>query len=290
MLYSNQGRYADAVALYEPAYRRAVDKYGLADNRTRRNLQMLSVGLPKVGRTADAVGLLEAALPELRETFGPANSAISPHVINLSHCYGLLGRHRKAVELLEATIAAVPEAERGTYVNYDFLLRNLKGSYAGLGELAQSRRVGAELLNRTRRRHPPGSLELANGLARVAVDDLGDRLYADAEAAAREALAIREARIPDGWPTFNNKTLVGAALLGQKKYAEAEPLLFTGYEGLKARRHLLPPPSAAQEDHLSRAGWQLALLYDRTGRPVKAAAVRAELPRETAPRPRVVKP
>jgi hypothetical protein len=30
--------------------------------------------------------------------------------------------------------------------------------------------------------------------------------------------------------------------LGQKKYADAEPLLLAGYEGLKAREKTIPPP------------------------------------------------
>ena len=35
--------------------------------------------------------------------------------------------------------------------------------------------------------------------------------------------------------------MLGACLLGQKKYAEAEPLLVAAYEGLKWREHRIPP-------------------------------------------------
>jgi len=34
--------------------------------------------------------------------------------------------------------------------------------------------------------------------------------------------------------------MLGAALLGQKKYAEAEPLLIDGYEGMKQREQTIP--------------------------------------------------
>ena len=40
---------------------------------------------------------------------------------------------------------------------------------------------------------------------------------------------------PDTWTTFNTKSMLGGALLGQKKYAEAEPLLLKGYAGMKRR-------------------------------------------------------
>ena len=48
--------------------------------------------------------------------------------------------------------------------------------------------------------------------------------------------------LPDDWRTFNARSLLGGSLLGQKKYAEAEPLLLSGYEGMKQR-----------EDKISRA-------------------------------------
>ena len=40
-------------------------------------------------------------------------------------------------------------------------------------------------------------------------------------------------------------SLLGAALAGQKKYAEAEPLLIGGYEGLKAEAGSRRQPEAA---------------------------------------------
>ena len=52
----------------------------------------------------------------------------------------------------------------------------------------------------------------------------------------RESLTIRERIRPGNWATYNTKSLLGESLLGQKKYAEAEPLLLSGYEGMKQPR------------------------------------------------------
>ena len=41
--------------------------------------------------------------------------------------------------------------------------------------------------------------------------------------------------MPDDWRVFNARHLLGACLLGQRKYAEAEPLLLGGYEGMNQR-------------------------------------------------------
>jgi hypothetical protein len=62
---------------------------------------------------------------------------------------------------------------------------------------------------------------------------LDDGKPAEAEPLARECLALREKTIPEDWLTCDARIVLGASLLGQQKYAEAEPLLLSGYEGLK---------------------------------------------------------
>jgi hypothetical protein len=72
--------------------------------------------------------------------------------------------------------------------------------------------------------------------------------------------------------------MLGEALLGQKKYAEAEPLLVKGYEGMKARaeRRGQPGGPPAQE-RLAEALRPLVQLSDETHRPEEAARWRGEL-------------
>ena len=40
---------------------------------------------------------------------------------------------------------------------------------------------------------------------------------------------VRAAKQPDEWTTFHTRSLLGDALMGHKKCAEAEPLLLQGY-------------------------------------------------------------
>ena len=40
--------------------------------------------------------------------------------------------------------------------------------------------------------------------------------------------------------------MLGGALLGQKKYAEAEPLLLAGYEGMKQWEKTIPPQAGTR--------------------------------------------
>jgi hypothetical protein len=104
---------------------------------------------------------------------------------------------------------------------------------------------------------------------------LGTGQFAEAERVARECLTLREIEIPDNWRTFNAQSMLGGALLGLKKYSDAEPLLRSGYEGLKQRQNTIP--AAFARLRVSEAAQRLAQLYDATSKPDKAAEWRKEL-------------
>ncbi len=97
--------------------------------------------------------------------------------------------------------------------------------------------------------------------------------FAEAEALARECLAIREKVMPGDWRTFNTRAILGAALLGQKKYAEAEPSLVAGGEGMEQRADIRP----AARGRLREALGSLVQLCEETKRPEQAAMWRKRL-------------
>jgi len=104
----------------------------------------------------------------------------------------------------------------------------------------------------------------------------------------RESLAIREKKEPDDWRTFNSKSLLGGAFLGQKKFADAEPLLFAGYEGMKQREATIP---ALGKVNLITALERLVQLYEATNKPDETARWRKELEtRKAAEKPPERKP
>jgi hypothetical protein len=96
----------------------------------------------------------------------------------------------------------------------------------------------------------------------------------DAEPILRECLAIRQKQTPDDWTTFNTKSLLGAALLGQKKYADAEPLLLAGYDGMKKA---LGQTAAERQGRLIENLECLVKLYDAWDKKDKASEWRKKL-------------
>ena len=98
--------------------------------------------------------------------------------------------------------------------------------------------------------------------------------YADAEPLLRECLAIREKTQPDLWSTPHTKSKLGRALLGQKKYTDAEPLLIAGYEGMRQREATIPPQ---EKPRLTEALEYVIQLYEATNKPEQAAKWRKQL-------------
>jgi tetratricopeptide (TPR) repeat protein len=108
----------------------------------------------------------------------------------------------------------------------------------------------------------------AGALAAKALALLNTGKFAEAEPIARECLAIREITTPDHWLTFNARSMLGVALLGQKNYPDAEPLLLSGYEGMKQREDTIP---SSGKQRLKEAAERLVQLYEATDNPAETA-------------------
>ena len=97
-----------------------------------------------------------------------------------------------------------------------------------------------KLVARGRATRQAGSVELAQDLARVSFALLQVERWAEAETLLREVLPIREAKLAGAWQPEVTRAQLGSALLGQRRFAEAEPLLVAGAEGLLQRVETMP--------------------------------------------------
>src|SRR5205814_1049275 len=78
------------------------------------------------------------------------------------------------------------------------------------------------------------------GTCRVALDK-----FAAAEAPLRDGLKICQEQLPNAQFRYDTESLLGASLAGQKKFAEAEPLLVHAVEGFQALKATTSPLAAA---------------------------------------------
>ncbi len=111
------------------------------------------------------------------------------------------------------------------------------------GRWAEAEALRRGLVAQRRKTVPLDMRVLAGELAGLGRNLLEQESWAKAETVLRESLAIRETVLPDEGSRFNAMSQVGGALLGQRRYAEAEPLVVPGYEGLKARETKISAPA-----------------------------------------------
>jgi hypothetical protein len=99
-------------------------------------------------------------------------------------------------------------------------------------------------------------------------------MFTNAEASARASLVFLQQESPEDWRTFNSQSQLGGSLLGQKRHAESEPMLLSGYEGLKQREDQIP---LSKKSSLGEALQRLVQLYQETQRAAQAAKWQAKL-------------
>jgi serine/threonine protein kinase/tetratricopeptide (TPR) repeat protein len=166
-----------------------------------------------------------------------------------------------------------------------------------LGKLAEAEPLLREAVEIRRKTDPRGYPDLGYALTGLGWVLLDKGEPAQAQPLLREALAICQKRAqhdqpaeagpsphesPDNqekdwhhvWLRFQTMSLLGASLLGQREYAEAEPLLIRGYEGLKSREARFFPQL---KKTVPEAAARLVQLYEAWGKPEKAAEWRHKL-------------
>ena len=160
-------------------------------------------------------------------------------VDTLAAAYAEVGQFKKAVEIQQEANAMLQDEKQRSGFNERLKLYESGLPYRDHGQLA--------------------------AMTKALLDELKP---AEAEPLARECLALRQVLIPDDWRTFNARSMLGGSLLGQKKYAEAEPLLLSGYEGMKLREDKIP---ANGKPRLKETLQRLVQLYEAKGQSENAA-------------------
>ena len=202
-----------------------------------------------------AISIYERLVAVQKKSKGERHADTLFAQINLGVNYRDSGRFNDAISTLESATRDARGVESMRW-GRDALLN----AYVLAKKSNEGAALAKELLDEDRKKHPPQSAALASTLVRVGSDLLLLAAWKDAETILREGIAIREKLEPDAWTTFNAKSLLGEALLGQKDYSQAEPLLLQGYTGMKEREAKISLDFRA--DRLTAALDRLVRLYE----------------------------
>jgi tetratricopeptide (TPR) repeat protein/tRNA A-37 threonylcarbamoyl transferase component Bud32 len=267
--YRATGRTPEAIALLERTRDARMAKLGPDHPDTVNALNNLAVLYWSTKQLDKSVPIFEGLLKWKEAKFGRADLETQRTLANLGINYKDSGRLNEAIPLLEEAYRS-----RGKFAYLRGVGVPLLDAYAKTGRSAELAKQIPEQLAEARQALPKDGPQLAGALAQFGTFLLRLNADADAEPLLRECLAIREKTQPDLWSTPDTKSKLGRALLGQKKYTDAEPLLIAGYEGMRQREATIPPQ---EKPRLTEALEYLIQLYEATNKPDEAARRRKEL-------------
>ena len=239
---------------------------------------MTEHALFSIGNFYNNAGHVEKAEPYYLERMLRNRRVLGPDAINthlagrdLALIYVSLGRAEEAEKLLAQAITCF-ESQFDKNNPIVLLTREYQAdALTILGRLDEALAIYLNGVKQMRTQANPDPVSLASSLATLGASQMLCKKFEDAEASFRESAEVFTKYIPEAWPSFVQKANIGAALLGQKKYAEAEPILVEGIEALKARRQSVPTSLYIQLLET------IIELYEATDRTDEARRYRQEL-------------
>ena len=275
--YSRDGKYAQAEALQAKVLEIQRRVLGEEHLSTLFSMSNLALSYSRGGKNAQAEALNAQVLEIRRRVLGDKHPDTLTSMVNLAVVFLDEGKYAQA----EALLAKVLEMARRVLGEDHPLTLTSMHNLAALRRY-QARYAEAEQLDmkvlETRRRvlgpQHPATTDTMASLSELWL--LGHR-YAEPEPLLREALNTLQHTSPDSWKRYYLESLLGAALAGQKRYAEAEPLLLSGYAGLIQRKATIP---AASKSNLADAADWIVQLYRDWGQPDKTTEWQSKLASE----------
>ena len=277
VLYRIQGKFADAEPLMTKTL--AVRRRVLGEENP---ITLLTMGnqaflYQMQGKYGQAEALSTKALEVLRRVEGEEN----PDTLTSMTTVGLLYRSEGKFAQSEPLLIKVLELRRRVLgpEHPDALtsMHNLANLYRSEGKSTEAAALLTSVLEARRRVLGPSHPDTTAVMSLLGEVRLQQKEFDTAETLLREVRNGDAKTAVETWRRYWSQSLLGASLAGRAKYAEAEPLLVSGYQGMIERAASIP-----FEDRLAlrEAGQRIVQLYESWGKPDRAAEWREQLQRE----------
>lgn len=279
--YDAHGRYAEAASLRQQSLAVRQRVLGFSHVQTLRSMQRLAASLDAAGKHAQATALQLETLETMKTAYGPGDPDVLAQMHAMAAMHERRSEHDQAEKIYLDLLQIQQRVLGAGHAETLATLSGLAETYRHAGRTEEAEALYQQVLDLQRKRTPADATGLAAAAADLGSLWLQKGLSAKAEPLLRDCLEQCVQQQPDHWLRFNAESLLGGALLQQKKFAEAGPLLQSGYEGLNARADMLAPQNRFR---LRSAIERLALFSDATGNAVQAAQWRQKLAEFDQPR------
>jgi serine/threonine protein kinase/tetratricopeptide (TPR) repeat protein len=268
-----QGKNAEAEDLSRDALTIRARSFGSHHEKVAESMQLLGLVLQSRGRLVEAEDLFRKEYAIRGDLFGPRNVIVAQTLNAVAGVLILEGKLSDAENVSHEAFELYRQAGADDDLDLAYLQYNLANLFFEQGRLSEAGDLFRQCLDIRRKGLGRDHIECAVVLSGLASTLRRQGDFASAGPLYQECLAIREKRIPNAWYTFYTRTMLGASLLGQKRYVEAEQLLLSGYEGMKQRENDMRDRYRVFSETIR----QLVQLYEAKGESEEAASWRKEL-------------
>ncbi len=286
-----QGKYLEAERVRREIL--ALDRklFGEEHANVASTLDSIGRALTYQGKYAEGEQTLREALAMRRKLFGEEHVSVSHSLTNIGRVLNNQGKYPEAERLCREALAMRRKllGEEHMWVAHSVWI--LAPILENQGNYAEAEQFARQALALDLKKYGEGDPNVGLCLNTLAHILENQSRYEEAEAAARECLRIFDAKGTAGVPyvQFQATGVLGAALVGLERFAEADPLLLAAHEGLKDRTDVSP-------NHKREPAEWLVKLYESwdaaepgKGYAAKAAEWRGKLD-ETSKSPNVETP
>lgn len=266
--YTNRGKYALAEQLYQKTVEIKRRVVGADHPSTLLSMNSLAVVYRNQGKYSEAEALLTAALNMRRQAMGDQHPDTAASMNSLALLYMAQARYSQAEPLLTRALEATHQAMGEDNPDTLRIMNSLAELYRRQERPDQAEPLFQKVLAMRRRVLGSTHPNTTNVMASFGEMKIEQRRYAEAESLLREAVNGQEMTSPDTWRRYYTQTMLGLSVARLGRYAEAEPLMVSGYEGMVRRRDAIPYENRPL---LQKAREWTVQLYEAWGRTSEAA-------------------
>jgi serine/threonine protein kinase len=272
--YQAAGRLTNAIALREEEFGLRRTHQGIDHPKTIESMDSLAAVYLASGRDADSVRLREELVQFHTNKLGRSHTESINSMETLARTYESARRFSNAFQLYEEVLQIKKERLGTNHMSTANSMFSLANAYFVANRLNEAVPLYKEGIRITWARYGPENRLAAYNQATLGMVLIRQKQFADAVVELRPCLAVYQEQQPDDWFHFHVQSLLGGALLGQTNFTDAEPLLRSGYDGMKARQPQMPKFARFfLRDALER----LVQLYQAKGNAAQAALWQREL-------------
>jgi serine/threonine-protein kinase len=270
-----QGKFPEAIELLRALVATRQRVLGEEHSKTLSSISNLAYAYEHEGDFAAAEPLLKKRVDAGRRVDGEDHTNTLDAKDQLGELYRIQGRYAEAEPLFTQGLEGAKRTLGDQSKSAAVFLTALGVLYEDEGRDQLAGETLNQALTLDRNIFTPNNLTLRDCMTALGRLRLKQQRFAEAEALLRPVAGAKITKGAFAWILFDRKSLLGAALAGQGKYAEAEPLLLEGYEEMKKLG-----PAIAVDANLPEAGQRIVRLYEAWGKPEKAAEWRQKLASE----------